>query len=297
MEEYDVVILGESLIDFLPLEEGKLGRFKATPGGAPTNVAYGLAKLGNKVALISRIGNEPLGKSIIHTLKEGGVETKFIQIDKEKPTTVTIVMPKSEDMQRYVIYRNNTADGSVSFDEIPDNIFKGTKIFHCGTLAMSSPIANRTTQLAIKSAKEHGAIISVDVNLRPSSWGSQQEMIKASLQLIEQSDVVKMTKEESLILNINPKEAVKGNNKIILVTDGGEGAKVYYKDDCITCKAPSVKVVDETGAGDSFTSSFLHFYLLHVHTMETKELLTKGLQFAVYAGSEAVQRHGAIVDF
>lgn len=297
MEAYDAVVLGESLIDFVPLKEEKPRVFKATPGGATTNVAYGLAKLGNKVALISRIGSDPLGERIIHALKEGSVETRFIQRDKKKPTTITIAMPQSEDSGRYVMYRNNTADGSVSFDEIPDDLFNSAKIFHCGTLAMSSPIAYQTTQQAIKEAKKNGVIISIDVNLCPSSWNSQQEMIKVFNQLIDQSDIVKMTKEESLALNINPKHIVKGNNKIILVTDDGGGAKIYYKDDCIVCKAPSVNVIDETGAGDSFMSSFLHFYLRYAHMLELKELLTNGLQFAVYAGSKAMQRHGAIIEF
>lgn len=295
MKQFDAVTLGEALIDFVPIDEELLGRFKATPGGAPANVAYGLGKLGNKVALVSRIGNDPLGAFILQTMDECGVETKYVQRDNERHTTVTIVMPRSEDMLRYAIYRSGSADGALSFEEIPAELLANTRILHCGSLAMSSPIANETTLKAIASAKRHGAIISVDVNLRPNSWSSQEEMIAQSRKLIGLSDIVKMTKDESQVLNLSPAEIAGTSDKIILVTDGGEGAAIYNKSFQTACKAPVVEVVDATGAGDAFTSAFLHYYLEHADKLEMEELLTSGVRFAVYAGAEAVQKHGAIM--
>lgn len=295
-EAYDAVVLGESLIDFIPVNKGEIKNFRTSPGGAPTNVAYGLAQLGSNVALISRVGMDHLGKSMVSSLRRAGVETKYVQYDNERFTTITIVMPDSRDMQRYLIYRGDTADGYVTLEDVPKDLFKYTKIFHCGSLLMSSGVASKTAQQAIEAAKEYGVTVSVDVNLRPNSWSSQREMIHTAVKLVEQSDIVKMTREESETLNINPMDIIKQSDKMVLVTNGGEGAKLYYQGNVVSCKAPSVEVVDETGAGDAFMSAFLHYYLQNDQPMERMELLTKALRLAVDAGAEAVQRQGAIID-
>lgn len=294
MNDYGVIVLGEALIDFVPIEDNVIGKFKAVPGGAPANVAYGLANLGNKVSLISRVGKDPLGKSVINTMKKGGVKTDYIQVDDKRPTASTIVMPESSDMLRYIIYRNATADGFIKKEEIPEAMFEKTKILHYGTLAMCSEVTCETTLDTIKKAKKANITTSLDVNLRPKSWEAEELMIDISHKLIETSDIVKMTKEEGHILGVNPEELAKNSEKIVLVTSSNDAAEIYYKQDYFSCDVPQVEVVDETGAGDAFVCGFLHFYIRYFEKMKKDDFLRSALRFAVHAGSETVQMHGAI---
>lgn len=217
-----------------------------------------------------------------------------MQQDSIKHTPVTIVMPRSIDMFRYLIYRDNSADGYVSYDEIPKEIFKNSKVFHCGTLIMASPVASKTTIKAIQSAKKNNVVVSIDVNLRVNSWKSKTEMIKQTKKIIADSDILKMTKEECDVLNIDPKKISQNNDQVILVTDGARGASLYYKNNYVYCQAPSVKAIDVTGAGDAFTAAFLSYYLKNWTNNITKDLLQKSLCFAVYAGAKAVQKYGGI---
>ena len=100
MKEYSVISIGEALVDFVPVDGTLPGRFNALPGGAPTNVACGLGRLGLSVALIARVGGDPPGRCLLQTLEQYAVDDAYVQIDPQRFTTVTIVMPKSEDMLR-----------------------------------------------------------------------------------------------------------------------------------------------------------------------------------------------------
>ena len=152
MKEYSVISLGEALVDFVPVDGTLPGRFSALPGGAPTNVACGLGRLGLSVALIARVGGDPLGRCLLQTLEQYAVDDAYVQIDPQRFTTVTIVMPKSEDMLRYAIYRSGSADGALSFQDIPAELFSHARVLHYGSLCMASESSRQTTLLAIQAA-------------------------------------------------------------------------------------------------------------------------------------------------
>ncbi len=294
MKKYDVVTMGEALIDFVPKEDSISGTYKATVGGAPFNVAVSVSKLVGKVAMIARVGRDPLGDYVESALEKAGVDCSFVQHDNEKLTPVTIVLPKTTDMMRYIIYRNNGSDSVLDFNEIPSELFSNMHIFHIGILLMASGISAETTRKAVAAAKNGNALVSMDVNLRPGVWKSKEEMIEASWELIPCADIIKMTQEEAKELNFNPKvEAQK--NKIILITDGQNDAYLYHNDLVIAEPVPQVEVVDVTGAGDSFMAAFLYAYLVFIKKGNgiTKDQLEKCLKVAVYAGSLTVQKYGA----
>lgn len=297
MKSFDVVCLGEALMDFIPLNHKNTWEFEAVPGGAPTNVAVGLAKLNNSVALISRVGEDALGSKILSKINNLGVESKWIQVDPKKLTSVSVVTPSAEDMMRFTIYRENGSDSAISISEIPKELLTNTHILHVGTLLMSSSLSKNTTLESIKIAKGNDVLISLDVNLRPSVWFSKDEMVKSAHKLIELSDIVKLTKDELNLLQVDPFILLKNNVKIVLVTDGKNGAEIYSDKSHIARPSPMVRVEDVTGAGDAFMAAFLHACLFFgVDTLELmgQNKLIRSLEFAIKAGSLTVQKKGAI---
>lgn len=293
MKEYSVISLGEALVDFVPVDGTLPGRFNALPGGAPTNVACGLGRLGLSVALIARIGSDPLGRCLLQTLEQYAVDDAYVQIDPQRFTTVTIVMPKSEDMLRYAIYRSGSADGALSFQEIPAELFSHARVLHYGSLCMASESSRQTTLLAIQAAKDHGMMTSVDVNLRPNSWKSAAQMAQEARRLVELSDIVKLTLDEARLLALDMAALTKAG-KIVIVTDGANGASIHADGISVSRPAMDVDVLDVTGGGDAFMSAFLYYYTTHCGTMPLRELLGEALSFCVASSSVAIQRYGGI---
>lgn len=293
MKEYSVISLGEALVDFVPVDGTLPGRFNALPGGAPTNVACGLGRLGLSVALIARIGSDPLGRCLLQTLEQYAVDDAYVQIDPQRFTTVTIVMPKSEDMLRYAIYRSGSADGALSFQEIPAELFSHARVLHYGSLCMASESSRQTTLLAIQAAKDHGMMTSVDVNLRPNSWKSGAQMAQEARHLVELSDIVKLTLDEARLLALDMAALTKAG-KIVIVTDGANGASIHADGISVSRPAMDVDVLDVTGGGDAFMSAFLYYYTTHCGTMPLRELLGEALSFCVASSSVAIQRYGGI---
>lgn len=293
MKEYSVISLGEALVDFVPVDGTLPGRFNALPGGAPTNVACGLGRLGLSVALIARIGSDPLGRCLLQTLEQYAVDDAYVQIDPQRFTTVTIVMPKSEDMLRYAIYRSGSADGALSFQEIPAELFSHARVLHYGSLCMASESSRQTTLLAIQAAKDHGMMTSVDVNLRPNSWKSAAQMAQEARRLVELSDIVKLTLDEARLLALDMAALTKAG-KIVIVTDGANGASIHADGISVSRPAMDVDVLDVTGGGDAFMSAFLYYYTTHCGTMPLRELLGEALSFCVASSSVTIQRYGGI---
>lgn len=295
MNSYDVILLGESLMDFVPVDGTLPGRYEAHTGGAPCNVACGLGRLGIKSVILTRVGDDPLGNCILKTLDDNSVDISAVQIDHEHLTASTVVMPpsESEDMLRYAIYNQDSADVNLEYSEFPEKLFRQGKILHYGSLSMVGEKSNAATNMAIKKAKKEGMQTSLDVNLRPNAWPDRQQMIKEALQLIEQSMIIKLTKEEAEILHIDPHRLAQ-EGKIVLVTNGDKPAQILMKDQEVTQEIPLVNAVDVTGGGDAFMAAFLYYYLNYFEKMDKKQFCEKAIRFCVGASSYAVQNYGAI---
>lgn len=296
MKKYSVITLGESLIDFIPLTDLVSGKYKAAVGGAPLNVAIGLSRLLDHVAMITRVGNDPIGLEIIKTLRAAGVEDSLVQVDPGRHTPVSVILPKAADMERYIIYRENTADSNIDIHEIPRQIFSDTWLFHIGTLLSTTKQSEETTLNILQLAKKGGAKVSLDVNIRPGCWKDKNQMIHAARTLVDMADLVKCTKDELEILGINPGDYVHPDNpdKLFVITDGPNEACACWKGQTISRAVPKVHAVDVTGAGDAFLSAFLYQYV--TYRMAGQELDTEKIgrcmALGVKAGSHAVQTYG-----
>ena len=165
MKKYDVVALGELLIDFT--ENGKSNQgnplFEANPGGAPCNVLAMLTKLGHKTAFIGKVGE--------------GIDAKGLCTDKEIHTTLAMVHTYPDGDRDFSFYRNPGADMMLNKTEVQAELIKETKIFHFGTLSMTHEGVREATKEAIRIAEESGAVISFDPNLRPPLWNSLDDSV------------------------------------------------------------------------------------------------------------------------
>lgn len=198
MKSYDVVALGELLIDFTENGTSKQVNplFEANPGGAPCNVLAMLSKLGHTTAFIGKVGNDYFGEQLGNAIAEAGIDASFLCKDKEIHTTLAMVHTFPDGDRDFSFYRNPGADMMLTEAEIPEDLMKNTKIFHFGTLSMTHENVRAATKKAIRLAAEAGAVISFDPNLRPPLWDSMENAKEQVLYGLSCCQVLKISDNE-----------------------------------------------------------------------------------------------------
>lgn len=305
MEKFDVTALGELLIDFTA--DGTLSNqgnrlFEANPGGAPCNVFAMLQKLGRQTAFIGKVGNDAFGKMLRDTVQEAGINTDNLLMDSNVPTTLAFVHTAPDGDRSFSFYRNPGADMMLRSEEINLELIKNSKIFHFGTLSMTNPDIEASTKTAIQIAKQSGAIISFDPNLRPPLW-KNLETAKEKIQYgLSQCDVLKISDDE--IAFITDTDDVDSGIKLICkeydiplicATMGKKGSKAYYKDITVSRETfLDVNTVETTGAGDTFMACVLNAVLENGIDGFDEQKLYDLLIFANAASSIITTRRGAL---
>lgn len=304
MKKYDVIALGELLIDFTMNGQSEQGNhlFEACPGGAPCNVLAMLNKLGKKTAFIGKVGNDQFGTLLRKTLNEVGIDTSNLFTDDEVNTTLAFVHTLADGDREFSFYRNPGADMMLKEGEIDEDFLSQAKIFHFGTLSMTQDEVRAATKKAVKSAKQSGALISFDPNLREPLWSSL-ELAKEQMEYgFSQCDILKISDNE--IQFVSGKEDYDEGIKylqdkyqipLILLTMGKEGSRAYYKGMRIERSGFSVKTIETTGAGDTFGGSALNYILEHDFYNLTEEDLGELLSFANAAAAIVTTKKGAIL--
>lgn len=303
MKKYDVIALGELLIDFTMNGQSEQGNhlFEACPGGAPCNVLAMLNKLGKKTAFIGKVGNDQFGTLLRKTLNEVGIDTSNLFTDDEVNTTLAFVHTLADGDREFSFYRNPGADMMLKEDEIDEDFLSQAKIFHFGTLSMTQDEVRAATKKAVKSAKQSGALISFDPNLREPLWSSL-ELAKEQMEYgFSQCDILKISDNE--IQFVSGKEDYDEGIKylqdkyqipLILLTMGKEGSRAYYKGMRVERSGFSVKTIETTGAGDTFGGSSLNYILEHDFYNLTEEDLGELLSFANAGAALITTKRGAL---
>lgn len=304
MKKYDVIALGELLIDFTGSGISEQGNplFEANPGGAPCNVLAMLNKMGHKTAFIGKVGEDIFGIRLKKTLEETGIDTTSLMLDKDVRTTLAFVQNDESGDRSFSFYRNPGADMMLQADEVNEEMIKASKIFHFGTLSMTHENVREATKKALNVAKASGLVISFDPNLRESLWDSLDNAKKQVEYGLGFCDVLKIsdnelqwfTKEEDYDKGI---QILKDTYHIplILLSLGREGSRAYYGDKCVEVPAfVREDTVETTGAGDTFLGGCLHFVLEKglddLQEADLEEMLT----FANGAASIITTRKGAL---
>ena len=271
MGSYDVTALGELLIDFT--ENGVSGQgnplFEANPGGAPCNVVAMLSKLGHKTSFIGKVGKDFFGEQLKSAVMEVGIHADSLYMDEEVHTTLALVHTQPDGDRDFSFYRNPGADMMLTESELPAEQLRASKIFHFGTLSMTHEGVRAATRRAVSIAKEAGAVISFDPNLRPPLWKSLEDAKEQVKYGLAHCDVLKIsdneiqwfTGEEDFDAGI---EKLRSQYQIplILLSMGKEGSRAYYKDFRVEVKPfLQEKTIETTGAGDTFGACCLHHVL------------------------------------
>lgn len=304
MKSYDVVALGELLIDFTENGISKQGNplFEANPGGAPCNVLAMLSKLGHTTAFIGKVGKDYFGEQLGNAITEAGIDASFLCRDQEIHTTLAMVHTFPDGDRDFSFYRNPGADMMLTEDEIPEDLMKNTKMFHFGTLSMTHENVRAATKKAIRLAAEAGAVISFDPNLRPPLWDSMEHAKEQVLYGLSCCQVLKISDNEIQWLTGQEDytEGVKWIREqysipLILVSMGKEGSRAYYQDKIVEVKPFLQKnTIETTGAGDTFCGCVLHYVCKYGLNSLTEDVLREMLTFANGAASLITTKKGAL---
>lgn len=301
---YDIVAIGESLIDFVQSKNSDTLLFQGNAGGAPLNVLATACRFGAKCACISRVGNDIFGHHLKKTYDLAGIDTDSMIFSNTENTTLAFVSINKDGDREFSFYRNSTADCLITKKEIDLDVIEKTRVFHFGSLSMTTDCAKEATLFAINVAKENGSIISFDPNYRPALWESVDSAIDAIVCGCYLADIIKISDTELFLLS-NLNNVIDASwdllNRydcsLLIVTMGAQGAICFSKQGLTSSsKALDVKPVDTTGAGDAFLGAFLASLLkinksLSELNNEELELL---LSIGTTCGSLSTLKYGAI---
>lgn len=305
-KRYDIIAIGECLIDFVPSphqEKGKLN-FSGCPGGAPANVLACASKLGLHTAFIGKVGNDVFGHLLHATLKDCGIDTSSLIVSDQYPTTLAFVALDENGDRTFSFYRNQTADCMMTPDEIDKTMLSSAKVFHFGAVSMTTEPARETTLFAVRAAREQDALISYDPNLRELLWKDLSEAKEVIFDAMQYCDVVKVSEEELIFLTgIDETDAALRHLfarcdalKTLVVTMGSKGCKATCGRNILTSGGFDVETIDTVRAGDTFWGAFLYQILSGNFDPDNPDeaALAEVLTFCNAAGALSTTKNGAI---
>lgn len=300
----DIVTLGELLIDFVPTTSNvsliEAPAFKKAPGGAPANVAAGLAKLGIPCAFLGKVGDDPFGEFLEKTLSDLGVNTQGLVFSHEARTALAFVSLKADGEREFMFYRHPSADMLYRPDEVDYTLIKHAKIFHFGSISLISEPSRSATLAALGSARENGVLISYDPNLRLALWPDPSAAKDGMLSVWEKVDLIKVSEDELTFLTgmDDIDEAVNTlwheNLQLLVVTLGKEGCRYYTPGFKGLVEGISAKAIDTTGAGDGFVAGLLKGLSEHPEALVNESILSKVCLYANAVGALTTTQLGAI---
>lgn len=304
MKKYDVVAMGELLIDFIQNGYSSQGNpiYEANPGGAPCNVLAMLQKLGRKTAFIGKVGQDGFGYQLKEALVETGIATEGLCFDEEVHTTLAVIQNREDGDRGFYFYRKPGADIMLRVDEMKENLIQNAKIFHFGSLSLTDEPVRKATRRAIEVAEKAGIMISFDPNLRKPLWESE-ELAKEQIRYgLKHCHILKISDDELVLLTgeHNFDKAVEKlrtefSIPLILLSMGSAGSRAYCGD--VTAQMPpflNENTIETTGAGDTFMGCMLHGILDKGYKNLSRWDMEEMLAFANAAASIITTRKGAL---
>lgn len=190
-----VISLGEALVDFIPTDETNT-TYQKSPGGAPANVAVGVARLGSASTFLGKVGDDVLGSFMIDTLKSYGVNAFHVYKTEEVRTGAVFVTLGENGERSFDFYINPSADRFLEEKDVQPSLFKDHKILHFGSISLIGEPSKSATEKAVRLAKENGMWVSYDPNLRLSLWKTPAQARETILSMLQHADIVKISEEE-----------------------------------------------------------------------------------------------------
>lgn len=251
-----VWVMGDAVVDLIP--EGELHYLKC-PGGAPANVAVGVARLGGESAFIGRVGADPFGRFMADTLVAEGVDIRHLTQDPAHRTSTVLVELDEAGERSFTFMVRPSADQFLEPADLP-RFEAGQWLLSCSIALANEPVRSSCLQ-AMAAIKEAGGRVCFDPNLRPEVWGNPAEMLPQVSAAIALADVVKLSVEELQLLS-GEDELLAGlatlsGPALVLVTRGAAGVVARLGGDLLEWVGQKVTPLDTTGAGDAFVAGLL----------------------------------------
>ena len=304
-KQFDVLALGELLIDFTENGASEQGNplLEANPGGAPCNVLAMLQKLDKSTAFIGKVGKDMFGSQLRQAAEQAGICMDYLLEDEFVHTTLAFVKTFPNGDRDFSFYREPGADMMLKADELPLEALGSTRIFHFGTLSMTHPEVRLATRKAVNLAKDSGALISFDPNLRPPLWNDLEEAREQISWGLGRCDILKiadnelefMTGDSDFDCAVGKLQRRWPNIRLLNVTAGAEGSYSYYQDERVF--VPGFRLggtIETTGAGDTFCACVLNFVLENGIDGLNRRALTEMLRVANAAAYLVTTKKGAI---
>ena len=313
-QQFDLIALGRCSMDLFSIEAGvpfsEIKSFAAYVGGSPTNIAVGARRLGLEVALITGVGDDPVGERVLHFLSEEGVDTSYTARKSGSRTGVAVVGIEAPDRVQVVFYRNNAADIQLTLDDVLAAPLTSARVLEFAGTNLSQDPLRSATMIAAERAHAAGVKVIVDLDLRPDLWHDPRAFGAAVRAVLPNVNFVIGTEEElkAAVLTEADQLSVSGSRvtsaevsgdlnaaidtllslgpEAIVVKRGSEGASAYFKTgEVIDAVGFSVQVDNIIGAGDAFASGLIYGRL------EGWDWY-KSMRFGNACGAIVVTRHG-----
>lgn len=304
MPTLDVVTCGELLIDFVATEVGvtlaQATLFQKAPGGAPANVAVGLARLGHRVGFLGQVGDDEFGHFLVNTLQSHGVDVSSVQFSSEARTALAFVSLLGEGERDFMFYRHPSADMLWHREDVDPAYLASARIFHYGSLSLIPEASRNATFTALTYAKRSGAVISYDPNLRLPLWPSADEAKAGILEGWQHAEIIKVSEEELHFLSSGEQtleEAARSlwheHLRLLVVTQGKAGCTYFTPDFRGHLPGFEVEPKDTTGAGDGFVAGMLSGLLAADLSWE-RVAIEKALSMGNAVGAVSTTQVGAM---
>lgn len=287
--------LGDAVVDLLPDTDGKLLQ---CPGGAPANVAVGIARLAGNSGFIGRVGGDPFGDFMRRTLVAEQVDTAYLSSDPQQRTSTVVVALDDEGERTFTFMVRPSADQFVEKSDLP--VFQPGEWLHCCSIALACEPSRSTTLEAMRRIRDAGGFVSFDPNIRTDLWPDALRLHQCLVDALALADVVKLSEEELAFISGSaeieskmPKLAARFGVKLLMVTQGKAGVFTCYQGEVTHFPALPVVSIDTTGAGDAFVAGLLWGLAQH-GLPENPPQLAARLAAAQACGALATTAKGAM---
>lgn len=300
----DIITFGELLIDFVPTVSNvsliDAPAFKKAPGGAPANVAVGLARLGVSTGFMGKVGNDAFGHFLVAVLKDNLVDVSTMRFSDEARTALAFVSLGSGGEREFMFYRHPSADMLFTPEEVDAQYIQGAKIFHFGSLSLICEPSKSATLRAIEIAENSGLLVTYDPNLRLNLWPDALAARAGIMSAWHKANVIKVSEEELEFLSdeLDLKKAAEklwhDRLRLLIVTRGSKGCSYVTKSFSGDVAGFEISPVDTTGAGDGFVAGLLKGLLENPDCWENESLVRELCRFANAVGALTTTERGAI---
>lgn len=288
-------VLGDAVVDLLPDGEGRLLQ---CPGGAPANVAVGVARLGGDSGFIGRVGDDPFGRFMLHTLAQEQVDVNYMRLDAAQRTSTVVVDLDSHGERTFTFMVRPSADLFLQPEDLPP--FAAGQWLHVCSIALSAEPSRSTTFAAMEAIKRAGGYVSFDPNIRSDLWQDPQDLRDCLDRALALADAIKLSEEELAFIS-GSDDIVSGIARLnarfqltlLLVTQGKAGVQAALRGQVSHFPARPVVAVDTTGAGDAFVAGLLAGLAAH-GIPDNLAALAPDLALAQTCGALATTAKGAM---